>query len=178
MVNLPTNLHAARLIAYFKLLPEFFHLNEDDKLVLVKFNTFTLVYVRASLNYDPRTDTYHEPGTDDCVFRGKDLIQCFSYDQYRRSTRCMHRLLDASHNDRLLLKVLLIIMLFSKGSLMCTYPDDAEPIAQDILAIYRAQNVFVDLLWKYCENKFGFARTVPIWLKLVTAYIDASRASA
>jgi hypothetical protein len=173
MLNFPTNMHATRLITYVKFLPEFVSLNEHDKLVLTKYNTFTLAIIRAALNYDPLTDTYHEPNTDDCVFSGRDLIQCFSFYQYEQLTRCIQNLVNASLNDRFLLQVFLIIMLFSKGSSVCTDLNEMEPIAQDILSIYQAQDVFIDLLWKYCENKFGFFKTVEIWLKLTISSIDA-----
>jgi hypothetical protein len=177
MINLPTNLHATRLITYFKFLPEFLSINEHDKLILIKYNTFPLVFIRSTLNYDPLTDNYHERGTDDCVFAGKDLIQCFSFDQYEQSTRCIRRLLDASQHDCILIQIFLIITLFSKGSSMCTYVDETEPIAKDILSIYHAQNIYIDLLWKYCENKYGFIKAIQIWLKLVTSSIDAHLAA-
>ena len=172
MLNFPANIQASRLITYFKLIPEFSALNEYDKLILIKYNTFTLIFIRLALNYDQSTDSYHERNTDDCVFSGKDLIQCFSLDQYMQSTRCIVRLLDGSQNDHLIIQILLVIMLFSKGSSMCTYIDEAEPIVQDILCIHRAQNTFVDLLWKYCESKFGFTKTINIWLRLVTTAIE------
>ncbi len=173
MVNFPTHMHATRLITYFKLLPEFSSLNEHDKLILTKYNTFTLAFIRAALNYDILTDTYHEPNTDDCVFSGRDLIQCFSLHQYEKSTRCMQNFINASFNDRFVLQVLLIIMLFAKGSAVCTVIEEMEPIAEDIISIYQAQNRFIDLLWKYCENKFGYSKTIGIWLKLTVFSIDA-----
>ncbi|CAF3564631.1 unnamed protein product [Rotaria sp. Silwood1] len=172
MLNFPANIQASRLISYFKLIPEFSSLNQNDKLILIKYNTFTLVFIRLALNYDPLTDSYHEHGTDDCVFSGKDFIQCFSLQQYVQSTRSIVRLLDASQNDRLITQILLIILLFSKGSSMCTYIDEAEPIVQDALSIYNVQNIFINLLWKYCEVKYGFTKTVNIWLKLVTSSIE------
>jgi len=173
MVNFPTNIQATRLITYFKLIPEFFLLNENDKLILIKYNTFTLAIIRAALNYNLLTDTYHEPNTDDCVFSGKDIIQCFSLHQYEQSTRCVRNLVNASLNDRFLLQIFLIIILFSKGSAICTDIDEMEPIAQNILSIYQAQNIFIDLLWKYCENKFGYFKTIEICLKLTISSIDA-----
>jgi hypothetical protein len=173
VINLPSNLQATRLITYFKLLPEFSTLNEYDKLILIKYNTFALLFIRSALMYDLITDNYHEPGTDDCVFAGKDLIRCFSLHQYEQTTRCVRRLVDASQTDRVLIEIFLVIMLLSKGSSICTYKDEIEPIVQDILSIYNIQNIYTDLLWKYCENKFGFTKTVNIWLHLVTASIDA-----
>ncbi|CAF1496480.1 unnamed protein product [Rotaria magnacalcarata] len=172
MLNFPANIQALRLITYFKLMPEFVSLDEDDKFILIKYNTFALVFMRSALSYNQLTDSYHEQDTDDCVFSGGDFIQCFSLFQYVQLTRAIVRLLDASKNDRLIIQILLIIILFSKGSSLLTQIDEVEPIVKDILSIYRAQNIFIDLLWKYCEEKFGFAITVEIWLKLVTSSID------
>jgi hypothetical protein len=129
--------------------------------------------LRAAINYDMLTDTYHEPDTDDCVFAGRDLIQCFSLHQYEQSTKCVRSLVEASMNDRLLLQIFLIILLLSKGSTVCKDIEEMEPIAQDILSIYQAQNVYVELLWKYCVNKFGLSKTITIWLKLTISSIDA-----
>jgi hypothetical protein len=172
MVNFPANIQAT-LITYFKLLPEFSSLNEHDKLILIKYNTFTLTFIRAALNYNPLTDTYHEPNTDDCVFEGRDLIQCFSLYHYERSTRCVRNLLNASLGERLLLQILLIIMLFSKGSSICTHIDEAEPIAENAVSIYHAQNVFTELLWKYCEGKFGIQQACEVFLQFTIWTMDA-----
>lgn len=172
MINLPTNMQATRVITYLKLLPEFCALNEYDKLILTKYNTFALVVIRAALNYDPLTDTYHEPNTNDCVFNGRDIIDCFSLEQYEKMTRCVLSLLTASCNDRLILQIFIIILLFSKGAAICSDKDELEPTARDMFPIYHTQNIFVDLLWKYCENKYGYMKTIDIWLQLTVASID------
>lgn len=173
MVNLPTNMQATRVITYLKLLPEFRALNEYDKLILTKYNTFALVVLRAALNYNPSTDTYHEPNTNDCIFAGRDLIECFSMEVYENMTHCIITLLDASCNDRLILQIFIIILLFSKGAAVCSNKDELEPVAQDTFAIYHTQNTFIELLWKYCENKYGYFKTVEICSQLTFASIDA-----
>jgi hypothetical protein len=173
LLNLPVNLQSTRLITYFKLMPEFSALNEHDKLILIKYNIFALAFIRSVLNYDPVTDNYQEYDTDECIFAGKDLIQCFSLHQYEQTTHCINRLFYAAQNDRILVQILLLIMLFSKGSSVCIYGDEGEPLAKDILSIYHAQNIFIDLLWKYCENKFGYVKAIQIWIKLVTGSIEA-----
>lgn len=173
MMNLPTNLQTTRLITFFKLLPEIASLNEHDKLILVKYSAFSLVFIRSALIYDRITDSYYEQGTDDCVFAGKDLIQCFSLHQYEQSTRCVCQLINASRNDRLIIQILLIITLLSKGSTPCVYLDESEPIVDDIKAICQLQNQFIELLWKYCENKFGYFQSIDIFLKLVIGSMNA-----
>ncbi|CAF0834513.1 unnamed protein product [Adineta ricciae] len=173
MMNIPVNLQSLRLITFYKLIPEFSALNESDKLVLIKYNAFALVFVRSAIVYDPITDTYHEPGAGDCMFAGKDMIQCFSLEQYHQSTRCVRRLIDATQKDRVIVQIFLIIALLSKGAAIFIDMTEAEPIANDILSLFRTQNYFVDLLWKYCESTYGFEQAVQMWTKLVFASIDA-----
>jgi len=173
MINLATNLQTTRLITFFKLLPEVSSLNEHDKLILVKYNAFSLVFIRSALVYDPIADTYHEPGTDDCVFSGKDLIRCFSLHQYEQSTRCVCQLLNATQHDRTIAQILLIITLLSKGSAPCLYTNESEPIVNDIKAIFQLQNQFIELLWKYCENKYGYLKSIDIFVKLVVGSMNA-----
>ncbi|CAF0968814.1 unnamed protein product [Didymodactylos carnosus] len=73
LINEPMNIYSTRLITYFKQLPEFYELEEDDKLTLIKYNLFGLIFIRAILIYDPINDTYQEYGTNDCALNVKDL---------------------------------------------------------------------------------------------------------
>lgn len=169
LMNLPGNLQSTRLITFFKLLPEFTSLNDHDKLILIKYHTFALLFIRSALLYDPATDSYHDQGTDDCVFDNKDLIRCFGLQQYQQTTRCVCQVMDATQKDPVIVRLLLLINLFSKGSAILVYSKEAEPVAADVTAILYRQNFFVDLLWKYLEDKYGSTKTIDIWLKLVMA---------
>ncbi|CAF1086903.1 unnamed protein product [Adineta ricciae] len=172
--NFLTNLLATRLITFLKLLPEFSMLNSHDKFILTKYNTFTLTFIRAALNYNSTRDIYHEPHTDECIFNGRDIIQCFNQHQYNLSRTCLENFLKTSFNDRLILQLLLLVLIFSKGSSICAQSDEVEPIADDILTIYHTQNIFVDLLWKYCEQNFGERLTVKILFNLTVHFMDAN----
>ena len=168
-MNLPGNLQSTRLITFYKLIPEFTSLNEHDKLILIKYNTFALLFIRSALLYDPITDSYHDQGTDDCVFDNKDLIRCFGLQQYQLTTRCVCQVIDVTQKDSVVVQLLLLIGLLSKGSAVSVYSNEAEPIATDISSILHRQNIFVDLLWKYLEDKYGPVKSIDVWLKLVLA---------
>lgn len=148
-------------------------MNENDRVTLIKYNTYALIFIRAALNYNRNNDTYHEKGSEDCVFEGKDMIKAFSYQQYVNSTRCVCRLLDASKSDTLIIRIWILIFLFSKGAFMCRFIESAEPIARDILSIFRAQNRFIELLWKYCNDRYGLSQSINIWINLVTGTMEA-----
>ncbi|CAF1540547.1 unnamed protein product, partial [Didymodactylos carnosus] len=150
VVNVPINISATRLIVYFKSIPEFITLTEDDKLTLIKYNLFALVIVKGVIGYNPVDDTYQDDRANDCLFNGKDAIQNYGYDFYYRYTNVTLSFLDNTVNDRLILKILLIIFLFSKGAAFTTC--EYEPILQNTLQVFHAQNVYTDLLWRYCEQ--------------------------
>jgi len=173
VLNYPANINTTRLITYFKLLPEFVSLNENDKLIQTKYNMHLLLFFRSAINYDPLLDHYHEPNTDEFIFNGRDLIECFSLHQYQESTRCVLEILDASNDDMLIIRIFLIILIFSKGPGFI-YSDEVEPIAEDILGLLNRQNIYVDLLWRYCEEKYGLRRSTIIWMKLITACMDSN----
>lgn len=173
LMNLPGQLQSTRLITFCKFIPEFSSLNEQDKLTLTKYNTFPLLFIRSALIYDPVTDTYHDRGTDDCVFDGKDLVRCLSLHQYQQTTRCIHKVQIAAQNDSVVIQIFLLIILFSKGSTICIFCNEAEPIAENMSSIFQRQNFFVDLLWKYLEDKYGSTKTIDIWFKLILATTDA-----
>ncbi|CAF0845251.1 unnamed protein product [Didymodactylos carnosus] len=174
LINEPMNIYSTRLITYFKQLPEFYELEEDDKLTLIKYNLFGLIFIRAILIYDPINDTYQEYGTNDCAFNVKDLVQCCSL--YLKSTDSLRSFIDIVEYDRLVVKIILIIMLFSKGSSICSLKHP-EPILKNNVEVYKSQNFYVELVWKYCEQKFGFLNGVKLFLRLVTCCMMAKMAA-
>ncbi|CAF4456900.1 unnamed protein product [Didymodactylos carnosus] len=174
LINEPMNIYSTRLVTYFKQLPEFYELEEDDKLTLIKYNLFGLIFIRGILIYDPINDTYQEYGTSDCVFNVKDLLQ--SCRLYLKSTDSRRSFSDIVECDRLVVKVILIIMLFSKGSSMCSFKHP-EPILKNNIQIYKSQNFYIELVWKYCEQKFGFLNGVKLFLRLVTCCMVAKMAA-
>lgn len=69
--------------------------------------------------------------------------------------------------DLLVMKLLILIMIFSKGA------DAHEPSLVESTNVFRAQNVFVDLLWQYLNVRFGRDRTASLVSRLIFACMKA-----
>ncbi|CAF0841675.1 unnamed protein product, partial [Didymodactylos carnosus] len=170
LINIPTNIASLRLIAYIKQIPEFQTLNEDDKVTLVKYNILAAIFMHGVLIYDPLNDTFHEHNTDDYLFDAKDFITTISLDFYQQTTYVMKDLIQIVEHDRMIVKILIIILICSKG--FCAYEYMQEPILNNTINVYNVQNIYIDLLWLYCSNQFGYWRTVNLFSKLLTRFMS------
>ncbi|CAF1027150.1 unnamed protein product, partial [Didymodactylos carnosus] len=164
LINVPTNIASLRLIAYCKQIREFHDLNEDDKVTLIKYNMLGAIFVHGVLIYDPLNDTFHEENTDDGVFDAKDFISNMNLEFYQRTITVMKDVIQIVEYDRIIVKILIILVICSKG--FCAYESMREPILNDPLSAYKTQNIFTDLLWRYCLNQYGYIKTINLFTKL------------
>ncbi|CAF3443939.1 unnamed protein product [Rotaria socialis] len=130
------------VIKYFKLIPEFDQLSMCDKICLIR-NHFciTLSINEATLSSDI------SPKLMDSItvlFKpeiSSNLVQCI-------------KLLHSYNRDRTLLKILLIIKSLCSGMNRLTHEADMDRSYDDTLAIFAAQNMYVELLWRYILSRF------------------------
>lgn len=131
---------------YLKLIPEFSQISTDDKVRLVKNHFGVLVNVNGPMMHLLELENIIVVWTN--VF-GVSLSQ-----RLLRS----HQLLQEYLRDAVLLKLVLIILVLSSGNgrdLECV---DIDQICDDPLAIFAAQNVYVDLLWRYILSRSSSER--------------------
>ncbi|CAF1142499.1 unnamed protein product [Didymodactylos carnosus] len=169
VVNVPMNIAAIRLIAFYKSIPEFLNLCEDDKLILIKYNLLGLIIIRSVMGYNPVDDTYRDDYANDCSYTGKQAIGNSDYDLYTRYTHVILSYMGIIDNDRLILKIILILFLFSKGSALRTSGN--EPILQDSRRVFHAQNVYLDILWKYYVQQWGDIHATKMFIKLIHQFM-------
>lgn len=130
------------LVKFFKLIPEFDRLSISDKIRLVR-NHFciTLSINEAALSSDI------SPKLTDSVMV---LFQPEISSNLIESINLLH----SYTNDRTLLKLLLIVRALSSGINRYRNDTDMDRIYDDTLAIFTAQNMYVELLWKYLLSRF------------------------
>lgn len=116
---------------------------------------------------DRNTRIYHEPNTsrDFCYYA--DELRLYSDEVYDRSMLFIKEVQDICCNDHLIMKITMLIMIFTKGS------DLNEPCLLEPNKIFHAQNVFIDVLWKYLNVRFGIESTPTIYARLVFACMHA-----
>jgi len=66
-----------------------------------------------------------------------------------------------SSNDHFIMKLLILIVIFSKGA------DYIEPMLTEPQKVFHSQNIFVNLLWNYLNVRFGYDQTASVFSRLI-----------
>ena len=118
------------LIEYFKLIPEFHQLSIEDKVRLMKNHFLQNLTINLSILY---------PTLPQQIFTS--VGQLFPSDV----AQSIHVYL----NDPILLKLLLIVMTLSSSISRACPSLDSDENYENTLSIFTAQNIYVELLWRY-----------------------------
>lgn len=129
------------MIDYFKCIPEFNNLSLSNRVCLIR-NQFGMV---NNIN-----EAIIHPGiTTNLVV---SLSNVFGVDLANRLLQSIERIRPFA-SDILLLKLVLIVVALSSGNHRNRTDTDMDQICEDTLSIFAAQNVYVELLWKYIRSR-------------------------
>lgn len=164
---------AIKLINFLREIPEFKELNQEDRLILVKYNLILLLITRASLNFDSKRelsydiDTNHSISPADEAFAEycKSLyILCYGYEFNRNAMSIFHVLSSIVNKDPVITQLLMLVTIFSKG-VSANY--DQEPVLNDTNHVFNAQSKYIDLLFRYLMEQFSFETVVTKMIRIV-----------
>jgi hypothetical protein len=173
LIRIPTYLASIRLITYFKKIPEFDAFDPDDRVTLVKYNLLAVVFMHIVLLYDPIADTYHEHNTEDPIFLAKNWIEILGEQFHQELADVATKLIEIFQYDRVIAKIFLILILCSKG--FCAYDVALEPPLNNHSVVLHTQNLYLELLYKYCLHHYGFTKTVTLFSHSVLKLLDIQR---
>jgi len=156
-----------RLLTFFKQIPEFNGLNVDDKVTLIKFNLLPLLCINCTLSYKPETDIIIESDSD-LPWDPPAFQTVYGLDGYQDMKRIFHKFLHIAKYDQKIIQLALIAFILTKG--LAAVGHD-EPILNDSMAVYRAQNYYTELLWKYIETIHGPNIAIQIFSKLIAHFM-------
>ena len=160
---------AMRLLSFFKQIPEFNQLNVDDKVTLIKYNLNTIMGINCALSYNIETKQIIESDFD--VPSNTQFFQVLhGYGICMQASKIFTSFLHIATYDRKIIELTLIILIFSKGFSMTS--DQNEPILNDKMSTYRAQNYYTELLWKYMEITHGYKKAIDLFSKLIVHVIS------
>lgn len=152
-----------RLLSFFKQIPEFNQLNVDDKVTLIKYNLMTVIGINAALSYNRETSQIIE--TDSDVPWGTQVYPLvFGYSICMQLQKIFHSFLHIAKYDPKIIQLSLIVLILAKGF---SITDSQEPVLNDTMAVYRAQNYYIELLWKYMEATHGSEVAVRLYSELI-----------
>jgi len=129
------------VIDYFKHIPEFAKIPMDDKLRLVKNHLGDIANINEPLIYGVTQSNLIVTWTN-----------LFGLDITRRLLK-RNQIIEQYLFDPILLKLVLIILVLSSSSGRHLDSTDIDEICDDTLVIYAAQNVYVELLWRYILSR-------------------------
>jgi hypothetical protein len=173
LIQVPSNLLAVRLIQYVKSTPEFESFDSDDRLILVKRNLLAVVFMYLVVIYDPAADTYHEHNIQDPIFQGKYLIKMLDENVYCNFTEIAKKSTEILKYDRVILKLLLLIILYTKG--FCSYDSLYESQLNNPSIVLDTQNMYIEILYKYCLHQYGLTRTTNLFSHLINKLFAIQR---
>lgn len=128
-----------------------------------------LVILNCTLAYDVATDSVIEDNSD-APYNASIIIQYHGIDVYNRVKKIFESFVRIAQYDQRIIQLALIILILTKG---CSTRDSgSEPILGDGMAVYRAQNYYTELLWKYLETMHGYGKAAQIFNELVAHFIS------
>jgi hypothetical protein len=138
-------------------------LNVDDKINLIKCNLITVHGINFALSYNTKTNQITE--TDSDAPRNTELFQLvFGYNISIQVQKIFGSFLRIANYDQKIIQLSLIALILTKG---LSVADSREPILNDRMAVYRAQNDYIELLWKYMEATHGSEVAVRLFSEFI-----------
>ena len=154
------------LVRYFKLIPEFDQLSMCDKIHLIRDHfCITLLLNEATLSSNISSQLIDS------------ITLLFNTNISTHLVECI-KLLYSYNNDRMLLKILLIVKALSCSINRYTNDIGMNQIYDNTLAIFAAQNIYVELLWRYLLSRLpSELHVTKFYSKLIRDLLFVQRAS-
>jgi hypothetical protein len=157
-----------RLLAFFKQIPEFNQLNVDDKIILTKYNLMSLMILNYALSFKTETKQVKETDTD--VPWNSSILRTIHGDEtFMQIKPIFHSFVRIAKYDQKIIQLALVVLILTKG--LSTGDGVPEPILNDSMSVYRAQNFYTELLWKYMETLYGFEQAFCMITSLITRFL-------
>lgn len=156
-----------RLLTFFRQIPEFNQLNVDDKVTLIKYNLMPLVILNCTLSYKAETNTVLESDSD-VPFDPKIMQEIHGAEIFQQVKKIFDSFVRIAQCDQRIIQLVLVVLILTKG--FSTDAESSEPTLNDGMAVYRAQNYYTELLWKYMEATHGSTNAIRIFNELVAHF--------
>lgn len=146
-------------ISYIRMVPHFHKLTIDDKVRLIKNHIGTIIHINEPL--------MHPVAPTNLILTWNNLFGL----EITKELLKRHRIIEQYMVDPIVLKIILIILVLSSGNSRNTNEIDMDVICDDTLSIFAAQNVFVELLWKYILSRSANERSAVKFFNRLMMYI-------
>ncbi|CAF2418904.1 unnamed protein product [Rotaria sp. Silwood2] len=142
-------------------------MHKDDQVYLVKLNLLTVCFLHSAFIYDPRTDCYHEQDTIDPLFSGKDWIKTLNKQFHNEMKQIRNDLIDIFQSDDIIIKLFYLILIFSNQISLNQATQCLLTPNINTLSMFKAQNIFADLVYRYCLHQYGSNQAPTLFLRYI-----------
>ncbi|CAF3438525.1 unnamed protein product [Rotaria socialis] len=167
-------LSSRRLISYIKQINEFQQLDADDQVYLVKLNLLTICCLHSIFTYDPIVDCYHERDTMDPSFSSTDWDKLLNTQFHMKMKQIRNDLIDIFQSDDILIKLFYLILLFS-NQVSLNQSSKCLLTNNNSLSIFKGQNVYTDLVYRYCLHQHGSEQAPILFLRYVNKLMQIQK---
>jgi len=127
-----------------------------------------LVILNCTLAYNKEKDSIIEDDGD-APLDSSLLIKVHGEKLYMRVKKIFDSFVRIAQYDQRIIQLALVTLILTNGS---TDTNASEPTLNDGIAVYRAQNYYTELLWKYLETMHGYGKAIQIFNELVAHFIS------
>jgi len=160
---------AFRLLAFFKQIPEFNQVKIDDKMILIKYNLMHVIVLNNAASFQSVPNKL--PQIDGDVPWNIHLLERVHGQSILPDLQRIFRpIVEIARADMKIFPMVFIVFILLKG--LSAGEGVPEPILEDGISVYRAQNIFTELLWKYLETNHGSHAATRIMSTIVTKFMS------
>ncbi|CAF3726167.1 unnamed protein product [Rotaria sp. Silwood1] len=163
LFRVPLYISSMRLITFFKQIPEFQQLDKDEQVYFVKLNTLTIVFLHSIFIYDYQNEIYHEPNTNDPLYLEIDWMNTINKEFHYEMKQIQMNFINLKQFDDNIMKIFFLITLFSNY-----FTFQYSTININTLNVFKTQNIYNELLYKYCLHHYGFNKASLLFLQYTT----------
>ena len=128
-----------------------------------------IFYLHFTMSTNLTSDTYQEAKlTDEFCYHASDLT-LLSDEIYQEAKQFTETVQNLSAMDPTIIKLIILILTFSNG-----FQIDPS-IKLENAQIFRAQNIYVKLLWNYLNVRFGSEQTPMKFSRLIFSSLKAQQ---
>lgn len=128
-----------------------------------------LVILNCTLAYRKETNSIVEDD-DDAPWDPSIIRKLHGEEAFQSVKKIFDSFVCLAQYDQRIIQLALIILILTKG--FSNNDDGKEPILNDGIAVYRAQNYYTELLWKYLETTHGHGKAAQIFRQLIAHFIS------
>ncbi|UJR17948.1 hypothetical protein I4U23_004847 [Adineta vaga] len=147
-----------KIITFIRSIPEFELLNEQDRFILVKYNSPLVFFMRLCLHYDMQKDLII-----DCQAENEERAMllkqlsyyCFGDPLELLSTEVLRSIKKITDDDPNILQLMLIILTFAKSVSAEDIVLNEQPILVNSKQVYEIQSIYTNLLFRYMIEKYS-----------------------